>query len=71
MEMHRVSSSNIHSIGYDEAHLKMQVKFHSGALYEYSNVQLRRYELFMTSISKGRYFDEYIKEKYPCRKLSG
>ena len=69
MERQRVSSSNLYSVGYDVQTLKLQVQFHTGRVYEYSNVPDWQYARLMGAISKGSYFDTNIKEKYITRRI--
>lgn len=56
-----VSSSNLASVGYDASTRTLQIAFHSGSLYEYSNVPQHIYNGLMQAPSHGRYFDTYIK----------
>jgi len=67
MEMIKVESSNIESIGHDGVDL--YVAYHNGRLYEYQNVSKPVYEALMAAPSKGRYFNEYIKNNYPYQRL--
>ena len=69
MERQRVSSSNLHSVGYDVEALNLQVQFHTGHVYEYSNVPNWQYAKLMGAISKGSYFDANIKDKYITRRI--
>ena len=69
MELRRVSSSNLYAVGYDDTTLKLRVKFHSGSVYEYSNVPDWQYARLMGATSKGSYFDAYIKDKYITRRV--
>jgi hypothetical protein len=56
MEMQKVSSSAIASVGYDEATQIMAVKFNSGQMYYYSGVSQSEYDGLMTAESPGKYF---------------
>ena len=65
-----VSSSDLKSVGYDEASSTLEVEFLHGGIYEYSNVPESRYSGLMSAPSKGSYFNEYIKKGgYACRKV--
>lgn len=66
-----VRSSNIQSVGYDPEPRLLEVQFHSGGVYQYSGVPEAVYQSFMQAASKGSYFNEHIKERYPCRQVSG
>lgn len=69
MDRQRVSSSNIHSVGYEPDSMILEIKFHSGGIYQYSGVPEERYSGLMRAGSKGGYFDSYIKNRYRTRKV--
>ncbi len=71
MDRTPVRSSNIRSVGYDPASRTLEVQFHSGGVYQYSGVPEAVYQSFMQAASKGSYFNEHIKERYPCRQVRG
>ena len=59
-----VDSSNIAAVGYDkEAHL-LEIEFHHGAIYRYSDVPEKVFEELMSSPSMGSYFMNEIKSKF-------
>jgi hypothetical protein len=64
-----VKSSSIRSIGYDEPASKLEVEFHARSVYQYAGVPKALYEQFMATPSKGRFFDQRIKEKFPTTKI--
>lgn len=57
-----VSSSNLASAGYDPESMVLEIEFHSGGIYQYSNVPESKYEGLMKASSHGTYFDAYIKK---------
>jgi hypothetical protein len=69
MDRRPVRSSNIHSVGYDLASRTLEVEFHSGGLYRYSGVPEIIYQGFMRAASKGSYFHDHIKDRYPNRQV--
>lgn len=69
MDRLRVTSSNLQSVGYDPLTRALEIKFHSGGIYRYSGVPEERYHNLMRAVSKGSYFDNYIKNRYPTRKV--
>lgn len=69
MERQRVSSSNLESVGYDTNDEILEIKFHSGGIYQYFNVPLERFDSLMNASSKGSYFARYIKERFRFRKI--
>ncbi|MEW5803885.1 MAG: KTSC domain-containing protein [bacterium] len=64
-----VSSSNILSVGYDRETSILEVKFHSGHLYQYVNVPESVYHALMSASSKGSYLHAHIKDRYRCRQV--
>ncbi len=69
MEMQQVSSSNIHSVGYDEENRLLSIEFHSGGIYQYSNVPEAVHRGLMCASSKGSYFQRFIKDHYTFRQM--
>ncbi|MCC7553993.1 MAG: KTSC domain-containing protein [Methanobacteriaceae archaeon] len=69
MKMKPVSSSNLNSVGYESSSKKLRIEFHSGGLYEYSGVPSSTYDSLMSASSKGSYFHNNIKDRYPTSKL--
>mgnify|MGYP001168718206 CR=1 FL=1 len=69
MERQRVSSSNVRSIGYDDASSTLEVEFNSGGIYQYSGVSESVYAALMRASSKGSYLNDHIKDRHPCRKV--
>jgi len=65
-----VSSSNIRSVGYDNATRILEIEFHSeGRVYQYSDVSEDVYTSLMDAPSKGKYFAAFIKDKYSTTKI--
>jgi len=69
MERQSVSSSNIASIGYDNATEVLEVEFLNGSIYEYRNVSSVVYEELMSAASHGSYFNREIRMSYPYEKI--
>ena len=65
-----VASSNLRSIGYDASTHILEIEFNSFAIYQYSNVPVNIYNGLMSASSKGHYFSEFIKDKYPYRRIA-
>jgi hypothetical protein len=66
IERINVASSNINSIGCDEATNTLEVEFNSGSIYRYSGVPEHEYEGLLNASSKGRYLNTHIKDRYTC-----
>jgi hypothetical protein len=69
MHRDRVNSSNLHSVGYDGWSSTLEIKFHSGGIYQYSRVPYERYERLMNAGSKGSYFHYHIKHSFAYRRV--
>ena len=69
MQRYSVASSNIASIGYDEATQTLEVEFLSGAVYQYYNVPPNMHEQLMAEGSKGRFLNTYIRNAYPYSRV--
>lgn len=65
MKRQEVVSSNLRSVGYDEATRTLEIEFRSGRVYRYIEVPRDVYEELMSADSLGRYFNKYIREAYP------
>jgi lysyl-tRNA synthetase class 2 len=64
-----VSSSMIAAVGYDEDREVLEVEFSSGTVYRYLRVSLAVFEAFLAARSKGRFFNERIKDAYPWEQV--
>ena len=70
IEMHYVESSNIEAIGYDVDRRQLHVRFlKTGATYVYDDVDEWVFNEFLQSESKGRYFNQNIREAYSFGRL--
>ena len=69
MERHRVNSSNIDSIGYDENSKVLEIEFKSGGVYQYANVSKEIFVALMEASSHGSFFHARIKDKFPTTKV--
>lgn len=60
-----VSSSNIHSVGYDHATKTLAVEFkNGGGVYHYHDVPKDAHEAFVSAKSLGSHFHTNIKNAY-------
>ena len=69
MERKLVMSSNLHSVGYDPDAAVLEIAFASGGVYQYSGVPSHVYLGLMSACSKGSYHHDYIRDRYPCRRV--
>ena len=65
----QVASSNISSIGYDEATQTLEVEFQNGSIYQYFNVGQDLFDRLMNFPSKGQFLNTYIKNGYPFSRV--
>jgi hypothetical protein len=66
MEMIPVRSSAISAIGYDPASRRLKIRFKQGRTYDFCNVPQDVFDRFLTAPSKGRFYDDRIRDRYPC-----
>ena len=65
-----VTSSDIASIGYDRVGKILEIEFHSQkSVYQYYNVPEPEHGELMNAQSHGKYFNRFIKNKYPYEKI--
>jgi KTSC domain len=69
--MHRisVSSSNLASVGYDEALSVLEVEFNTGSVYQYFDVPTHIHQELISAGSIGSYFANNIKLFYSCSQV--
>ena len=70
MKRTRVESSMMASVGYDDAHSRLEIEFRSGHVYEYFAVPRKVYEGLREAASKGRFFHSEIEGVYPCAEIA-
>jgi hypothetical protein len=64
-----IQSRSLKSLGYDEEKKILEVEFHSGAVYQYTGVTKELLFKLVKAPSRGRFFNEHIREHYPTRKV--
>jgi hypothetical protein len=69
MDREPVASTNLASVGYDEASQTLEVEFANGNVYQYYNVGEALYEQFKQASSKGVFLNMYIKNAYPFSRV--
>ncbi|MBV1690459.1 KTSC domain-containing protein [Novosphingobium sp. G106] len=63
-------STVIRSFAYDHASAALEVLFQNGRSYRYFMVPARVVEELSEAISKGRYFNARIRDRYPFEELA-
>lgn len=66
MNLIKVKSSNVVSVGYENNTLYVQYK---SGMYSYSNVDKTVYENLLKAESKGKFMNSEVKNKYSYKKL--
>jgi hypothetical protein len=66
-----VESTAISEIDYDATRTKLLVRFVSGERYVYVGVPGEVHRSFVEADSKGRFFQQQIRDRYPFNRLEG
>ncbi len=64
MERQPVSSTSIHSVGYEPKKQVLEIEFQSGEVYDYFDVPREVYVDLMHADSHGQYFIQHIRDEY-------
>lgn len=65
-----VQSSTLAAVSYDEARNGLWLEFRTRSVYQYDGVPLDIYQALLQAPSKGRYFNQWIRGRFPYRLLS-
>ena len=71
MRVVTVESATLATVGYDEAQELLRLEFGSHAVYLYFGVPAAVHEALLGAPSKGQYFNEAIRGRYPYRQIPG
>lgn len=72
VEMVKVESSNIDSVGHDAATMTLRVKFKNGGFYEYGMVPESLFRALLETKSKGKFVHDVLvaqPKDYPAKKI--
>jgi len=69
MRVATVESSTLATVAYDEARQLLQLEFSSWAVYQYFGIPSAVHEALLAAPSKGRYFNQTIRGRFPHRLL--
>lgn len=61
-----VRSTAINAVGYDKTTQCMSITFKQGHTYDFCRVPESVFLGLLSASSKGRYYDDFIKDKYDC-----
>ena len=70
MKVTAVESSTLATIAYDKTRELLQLEFNSHAFYQYFGVPATVHEALVHAPSKGRYFNQSIRGRFPYRRIS-
>jgi hypothetical protein len=70
MNVTAVDSNTLATVAYDCAQQILQLAFRSGAVYQYSDVPVAVYVALLDAPSKGIYFNQAIRGRFPYRLIS-
>jgi hypothetical protein len=70
MDVSAVSSSTLATIAYDRTRELLQLEFHSHAIYQYFGVPATVHVALLSAPSKGSYFSQVIRGKFPYGRIS-
>ncbi len=70
MNKQPVSSSTVISIGYDHQTETLEIEFGSGRVYQYYGVPGNLHDEIMGTPSKGKFFNTYIKDRFPFSRVA-
>jgi hypothetical protein len=65
MNVFEVKSTTLSTLAYDDAHEILQLEFRNRAVYRYLGVPAQVYEALLSAPSKGRYFNQAIRRRFP------
>jgi hypothetical protein len=69
--MQPVQSSNLTSVGYDDAARILALEFKSGAVFHFQNVPVGMWERLRDAPSPGSFFAHHIKGQFEAIKMTG
>lgn len=67
MKRQAVESTVIDAVGYTRV---LEIRFESGRVYQYYDVPPRIFRGMMRAASKGRYFNRYVRGKFPYQEIT-
>jgi hypothetical protein len=64
-----LSSTLLQAAAYQPEDELLEVEFRTGAVYRYCDVPVSIYEELLQADSKGRYFNQHIRNRFPTKKI--
>jgi len=70
MRVAAVESTTLATVSYDQDRELLQLEFCSRAIYQYLGVPAAVHQSLLDAASKGRYFNQVIRGRFPYRLIS-
>ena len=70
MRVTALESTTLVTVSYDDARELLQLEFCSRAVYQYFRVPAAVHQSLLDASSKGRYFNQAIRGRFPYRLIS-
>jgi hypothetical protein len=70
MRITAVESTVLVTVGYDQACRRLRLEFRSRAIYDYFDVPDAVHQALLEAESKGNYFNEVIRDRFPVRRIA-
>ena len=70
MRVTAVESTTLATVSYDDAQGLLQLEFCSRAVYQYFSVPATVHQSLLDASSKGRYFNQAIRGRFPYRLIA-
>ncbi len=64
-----LDSTTLAAVAYDDRRCELQLDFRDGARYAYSGVAPELFRDLLCATSKGSFFNQYIRGRFPYAKL--
>lgn len=70
MNVCAVESTTLATVAYDDARELLRLEFRSQAMYEYLGVPAKVHQALLGAPSKGSYFNQAIRGRFPYKRVS-
>ena len=70
MKRQPVTSSVVAAVGYDPVYQWLEVELKAGPVYLYRGVPARIHQAFMAALSKGSFYNRYVRDDYPVVRVN-
>jgi hypothetical protein len=70
MNVTAVESTTLATVAYDDARELLRLEFRSQTIYQYLGVPASVHQALLSSLSKGSYFNQAIRGRFPYQRVS-